>query len=102
MREKRMHRGAERSPRERMVSRPEIPTVSEMLPGVTSTGWVVLVAPPRTPSQHREQDCCGLGSCARAFGRSVETGCHELPKAFAIQAKILSADRCTILALRGR
>jgi len=36
--------------RERMVSRPEIPTVFETLPGVTSTGWVALVAPPRTPA----------------------------------------------------
>jgi tripartite-type tricarboxylate transporter receptor subunit TctC len=34
----------------RLVSRPNLPTVSETVPGFTASGWFVLVAPPGTPS----------------------------------------------------
>ena len=34
----------------RLASRPGVPTVSETVPGFTSTGWFVLVAPPGTPA----------------------------------------------------
>jgi tripartite-type tricarboxylate transporter receptor subunit TctC len=36
--------------RTRSASHPDIPTVSESLPGFAATGWSVLVAPPRTPT----------------------------------------------------
>lgn len=34
----------------RLASRPNLPTVSETVPGFTASGWFVLVAPPGTPS----------------------------------------------------
>jgi tripartite-type tricarboxylate transporter receptor subunit TctC len=34
----------------RLASRPGVPTVSETVSGLTSTGWFVLVAPPGTPA----------------------------------------------------
>ena len=34
----------------RLASRPELPTVSETVPGFAASGWFVLVAPPGTPS----------------------------------------------------
>jgi len=36
--------------RERLTTRPDVPTVSETLPGFTASGWFVLVAPPGTPA----------------------------------------------------
>jgi tripartite-type tricarboxylate transporter receptor subunit TctC len=34
----------------RMASRPEVPTVSETVPGFAASGWFVLVGPPGTPA----------------------------------------------------
>jgi tripartite-type tricarboxylate transporter receptor subunit TctC len=34
----------------RLASRPNLPTVSETVPGFTASGWFVLVAPPGTPT----------------------------------------------------
>jgi tripartite-type tricarboxylate transporter receptor subunit TctC len=34
----------------RLESRPDVPTVSETVPGFAASGWFVLVAPPGTPS----------------------------------------------------
>ena len=34
----------------RLASRPEVPTVSETLPGFAASGWFVMVAPPGTPA----------------------------------------------------
>ena len=34
----------------RLATRPNLPTVSETVPGFTASGWFVLVAPPGTPS----------------------------------------------------
>ena len=36
--------------RERLASRPDVPTVSDTLPGFTASGWFVLVAPRGTPA----------------------------------------------------
>lgn len=36
--------------RERLATRPDVPTVSETLPGFTASGWFVLVAPRGTPA----------------------------------------------------
>jgi tripartite-type tricarboxylate transporter receptor subunit TctC len=36
--------------RERLASRPDVPTVAETLPGFAASGWFVLVAPPGTPA----------------------------------------------------
>jgi tripartite-type tricarboxylate transporter receptor subunit TctC len=33
----------------RLASRPDVPTVSETVPGFTASGWFALVAPPSTP-----------------------------------------------------
>jgi tripartite-type tricarboxylate transporter receptor subunit TctC len=35
---------------ERLASRPDVPTVSETLPGFAASGWFALVAPPATPA----------------------------------------------------
>jgi tripartite-type tricarboxylate transporter receptor subunit TctC len=35
---------------ERLPNYPDLPTVSETLPGFTASGWSILVAPPGTPS----------------------------------------------------
>jgi tripartite-type tricarboxylate transporter receptor subunit TctC len=37
--------------RERLPSRPDLPTVAETLPGFAASGWWVLVAPPKTPEE---------------------------------------------------
>jgi tripartite-type tricarboxylate transporter receptor subunit TctC len=34
----------------RLPNYPDLPTVSETLPGFTASGWSILVAPPRTPA----------------------------------------------------
>jgi len=34
----------------RLASHPDLPTVSETVPGFAASGWFVLVAPPRTPA----------------------------------------------------
>jgi tripartite-type tricarboxylate transporter receptor subunit TctC len=34
----------------RLVSRPDLPTVAETLPGFAASGWFALVAPPATPA----------------------------------------------------
>jgi len=36
---------------ERLASRPDVPAVSETIPGFAASGWYVLVAPPRTPAR---------------------------------------------------
>lgn len=35
--------------RERLQSRPQVPTVAETLPGFTASGWFVMVGPPKLP-----------------------------------------------------
>jgi tripartite-type tricarboxylate transporter receptor subunit TctC len=35
--------------RERLPDRPDLPTVAETLPGFRASGWLALVAPPKTP-----------------------------------------------------
>jgi tripartite-type tricarboxylate transporter receptor subunit TctC len=35
--------------RERLQSRPEVPTIAETLPGFTASGWFVMVGPPKMP-----------------------------------------------------
>jgi tripartite-type tricarboxylate transporter receptor subunit TctC len=39
----------------RMASRPNVPTVSETVPGFVATGWWVLMAPPGTPARIAEK-----------------------------------------------
>ena len=41
---------------QRLPQFPDLPTVAETLPGVSATGWQVLVAPLGTPAPDRQQD----------------------------------------------
>ena len=42
----------------RLPALPDVPTMAETLPGFEAVAWYGIVAPPKTPKDHRRQDQC--------------------------------------------
>ena len=65
----------------RLPALPDVPTIAEMLPGFEAVAWYGIVAPPKTPQEHRRQDQCGCersSAAARVAGTPRQAVCRDL------------------------
>jgi tripartite-type tricarboxylate transporter receptor subunit TctC len=82
--------------RKRLASHPDIPTVSETIPGFAASGWFVLVAPPKTPLSIAEQinhDLSLVLSSPETMARFEATGTSTRPMSVSELQAFMSEEK---------